>query len=228
MDVAAVIFDMDGVIIESELLWDRAREELVTAAGGRWLEDSDTAMMGMAAPEWSAYMRDHLRVPLTAEQINARVVERLSAFYRERLPLIDGAVAAVRAAAARWPVAIASSSDRELIDLVTDLAGLAGVLGATVSSEEAGRGKPAPDVFLRAAELLGTEPERCVAIEDSANGIRAARAAGMPVVAMPSRDFPPAASLLAEAAVVVDGPAEITPELIERAGGSIAGRRGER
>lgn len=219
MPVRAVIFDMDGVIVESEQLWDSVREELVATAGGRWLTDSDTAMMGMAAPEWSAYMRDHLQVPLTAEEINRRVVERLAERYSAELPLIDGAVDAVRAAAARWPVAIASSSDRELIDLVTARAGITQELTATVSSEEAGRGKPAPDVFLDAARRLSADPAECVVVEDSANGIRAAIAAEMRVIAVPSRDFPPPAEVLELAALVVGQVADVTPQAIERAGG---------
>lgn len=214
---AAVIFDMDGIIVESEHLWDQAREELVKETGGRWGAQAQTAMMGMASHEWSVYVRDELEVPLSAEEISTRVVGRLDELYREDLPLIEGAAEAVRAAAEFWPTAIASSSNRELIDLVADLAGIHDVLAVTVSSEEAGRGKPAPDVFLRAAELLEAEPARCVVIEDSANGIRAAIAAGMPVIAAPNRDFPPPEDVLAQATLVIDRVADLTPALIEKA-----------
>lgn len=217
MPLSAVIFDMDGIIVESEALWDQAREELVEETGGRWGANAQTAMMGMASHEWSVYVRDELQVPLTAEEISSRVVARLEALYREDLPLIDGAAEAVRAAAEHWPVAIASSSNRELIDLIAELAGIADVLTTTVSSEEAGRGKPAPDVFLKAAEHVGAEPATCVVIEDSANGIRAAVAAGMPVIAAPNRDFPPPQDILDIATLVVDRVAEITPAVIEKA-----------
>lgn len=218
MPTQAVIFDMDGVIVETEHVWDEAREELVREVGGRWLADSATAMMGMASFEWSAYMRDELRVPLTAEQINTRVVLKLKDRYTEQLPLIDGATELVMSAADRWPTAIASSSDRALIDLVTALAGIDAALNTTVSSEEAGRGKPAPDVFLLAAEQLGVPAAKCVVVEDSANGIRAALAAGMRVIAAPNRDFPPPPEVLAAAAITVDHVSSITLELLERAG----------
>jgi HAD superfamily hydrolase (TIGR01509 family) len=218
MPAKAVIFDMDGVIVESEALWDEAREEFVKEHGGRWGAGEQQAMMGMASHEWSAYIRDELEVPRPPEEISREVVRRLEALYREHLPLIEGAPEAVRAAAERWPVGIASSSNRELIDLVSDLAGIADVLTATVSSEEAGRGKPAPDVFLRTAELLGVEPEDCVVIEDSANGIRAGVAAGMPVIAVPNRDFPPSEDALDLATLVIDRAGDLTNAEIEKAG----------
>lgn len=218
MPVKAVIFDMDGVIVESEHLWDQAREELVKETGGRWGANAQTAMMGMASHEWSVYVRDELEVPLSAEEISTRVVGRLEALYREDLPLIDGSAEAVHAAAEHWPVAIASSSNRELIDLIAELAGIAVALKTTVSSEEAGRGKPAPDVFLAAAENLGVDPADCVVVEDSANGIRAAVAAGMPVIAAPNRDFPPPQEILDIATLVVDRVADVTPAVIEKAG----------
>lgn len=218
MPVNAVIFDMDGVIVESEHLWDQAREELVKQTGGRWGANAQTAMMGMASHEWSVYVRDELQVPLSAEEISARVVGRLEALYREDLPLIEGAAEAVIAAAEHWPVAIASSSNRELIDLISELAGIESALTATVSSEEAGRGKPAPDVFLAAANELAVQPTECVVIEDSANGIRAAVAAEMPVIAVPNRDFPPPQEILEIATLVVDRVADLSPALIEKAG----------
>jgi HAD superfamily hydrolase (TIGR01509 family) len=218
MPVEAVIFDMDGVIVESEALWDQAREELVKETGGRWGAGAQEAMMGMASHEWSVYVRDELEVPMTAELISREVVSRLEALYRIDLPLIEGAADAVRAAAEQWPVAIASSSNRELIDLVARLAKIDEHLKTTVSSEEAGRGKPAPDVFLATAEQLGVEPAECVVIEDSANGIRAGVAAGMPVIAVPNRDFPPSLEALDLATVVIDRVADLTNATIEKAG----------
>lgn len=218
MAVAGVIFDMDGVIIDSEQLWDRAREEFTRQHGGTWRGDAQRAMMGMASHEWSAYMHDELKVQMAPQEISAAVVARLEELYREQLPLIDGATDAVHAAAARWPVAIASSSNRELIDLITGLAGIGDALSATVSSEEAGRGKPAPDVFLRAAELLQVAPEECVVIEDSANGIRAGAASGAAVIAIPNPHFPPPEDALDEATLVIDRVAELTDAVIERAG----------
>ncbi|MBI2691190.1 MAG: HAD family phosphatase [Solirubrobacterales bacterium] len=220
MPVDAVIFDMDGVIVDSEALWDEAREDLVKETGGRWGTNSQEAMMGMASHEWSVYVRDELQVPMSAEDISREVVARLEALYRADLPLIEGSAEAVRAAAERWPVAIASSSNRELIDLIAELAGIADMLSTTVSSEEAGRGKPAPDVFLMAAEQLGVDPANCVVIEDSANGIRAGVAAGMKVIAAPNKDFPPSQDALDLATLVLDRVADITNQTIEHAGNS--------
>lgn len=218
MPVSAVIFDMDGVIVESERLWDEAREELVKETGGRWGAGAQRAMMGMSSNQWSVYVRDELQVPLTAEEINVRVVDRLIELYREDFPLIEGAPETVRAAAERWPLAIASSSNRELIDLVIDLAGVADAFQTTVSSEEVGKGKPDPAVFLAAAEQLGVDPAECVVIEDSGNGIRAGANAGMRVIAVPNRDFPPAKDALDLAHAVVDRVSEVTNQLIETTG----------
>jgi HAD superfamily hydrolase (TIGR01509 family) len=220
MPVEAVIFDMDGVIVESEALWDKAREDLVKETGGLWGANAQEAMMGMASHEWSVYVRDELQVPMSAEEISRDVVGRLEALYREDLPLIEGSAEAVHAAAEFWPVAIASSSNRELIDLIAELAGIHKVLKTTVSSEEAGRGKPSPDVFLLAAEQLGVDPENCVVIEDSANGIRAGVAAGMKVIAVPNRDFPPSQEALDLATLVIDRVTDLTNATIEHAGNS--------
>jgi HAD superfamily hydrolase (TIGR01509 family) len=213
----AVVLDLDGVLVDSEERWDAARRALVAERGGRWKEGATEAMLGMSAPEWSRYVRDELGVDLEPEEIDRAVVEKLTDAYRERLPLLPGAVEAVRALARRWPLGVASSSNAPVIALVLERADIADRIRAWVSSEEVARGKPAPDVYLEAARRLGVEPSRCVAVEDSTNGIRAAAAAGMAVVAVPMRAFPPAAQAVALAAVTVDGVAEVTPEVVERA-----------
>ncbi len=176
---AAVVFDLDGVIVDSEHVWDEIREELARERGGRWHPGAQRDMMGMSSTEWSRYMHDTIGLAESPEEISAEVVRRLQARYREDLPLIPGAVEAVRRLGARWPLGLASSSNREVIDLVLDLAGLADAFAATVSSEEVAHGKPAPDVYLEAARRLGADPRDCVAVEDSHNGIRSAKAAGM-------------------------------------------------
>ncbi len=213
-----MIFDLDGVLMDSEQLWNAAKQALVRDAGGRWREDAPRAMMGMSSPEWSAYIRDQLGVELEDEEINRDVVQRIEELYRARLPVMPGAVEAVRALHGRWPLGLASSSNREIIDLVLDLAGLADRFVVTVSSEEVARGKPAPDVYLEAARLVGVEPDRCVAIEDSSNGFRAAVAAGMAVIAVPNQHYPPDQDALALAAAIVRTMGDVTPELVERAG----------
>src|SRR5207237_2647530 len=133
----------------------------------------------------------------------ADVVHLMLEAYRRELPLLPGAVDVVGRIAARFRLALASSSNRAIFEEVLRLAGLADSFGATVSSEEVPRGKPAPDVYLEAARRLEVEPERCAAVEDSANGIRSAAAARMRVVAIPNHAFPPPAEELALAAVVV-------------------------
>ena len=209
--ISAIIFDLDGVLLDSEQVWDEVREQLVRERGGRWHEQAQREMMGMSSTEWARYMHDQLGVPDPPEEISAEVVRRLEDRYRERLPLIEGALEAVERLAANWPLGLASSSNRELIDLVLDLGGLARFFRVTVSSEEVARGKPAPDVYLEAARRLGAPPERSVAIEDSENGIRAGKAAGMRVVAIPNPHFPPAEEALALADVTLGSLAELRP-----------------
>ena len=203
MSIAAVVFDLDGVLVDSEHLWDRARRELVAEVGGEWGDDATKAMMGMSSLEWSRYMHDELSVDVPPEQISAAVVERLERLYREELPLLPGARETVIALAATWPLGLASSSNREIIDLVLELAGLREYFVATVSSEEVARGKPAPDVYLAAARRLDVPPAECVAVEDSTNGLRSAAAAGMTVIALPNSRFPPSGDALRLAAAVV-------------------------
>jgi HAD superfamily hydrolase (TIGR01509 family) len=188
--VEAVVFDLDGVIVDSEHLWDEVREKLAHERGGRWHERAQADMMGMSAPEWSRYMHDVIGLSESPADIDQLVVEGMLERYGERLPLIDGAVAAVLRVAGSFRLALASSSNRRVIDAVLVAAGLASSFEVTVSSEEVGRGKPAP-VFLEAARRLELPPARCAAVEDSGNGIRAAHAAGMRVVAIPNRRYPP-------------------------------------
>ena len=210
----AVVFDLDGVLLDSEQRWNEAKEALVRETGGTWRDEAPHVMMGMSSPEWSAYLMNDLAVPLGQPEINREVVRRMEDGYRAGLPLLPGAGETVRALAARWPLGLASSSNRELIDLFLELAGFGDAFRVTVSSEEVARGKPSPDVYLEAASRLGADPARCVAIEDSSNGIRAGHAAGMAVIAVPNPHYPPAEDALALAAATVDGVAAISPELV--------------
>ena len=212
--VEAVVFDMDGVIVDSEQRWEAVRRRLVITSGRAYPDEATRKMQGMSAPEWEAYLHDELGVPGTPAEIGRRVVAEIEASYRADLPLIPGADEAVRVLAARFPLAVASSSNRELIELALDLAGLADAFQTVVSSEEVERGKPAPDVYLEAASRLGIAPEHCTAVEDSSNGIRSAHAAGMRVVAVPNRAYPPAADAVELADVVLDSIRELTPEVV--------------
>jgi HAD superfamily hydrolase (TIGR01509 family) len=211
--IAAVVFDMDGVIVDSEQVWDDVRESYVRELGGTYTDSATRDMMGMSSVEWSRYMADALRVPGTPEEINAAIVQRMLERYGEAPPLIPGAVEAVRRCAERWPLAVASSSNPELIEVVLDVAGLHDVIPVVVSSQEVARGKPAPDVYLEAARRLEVDPRLCAAVEDSHNGIRSAKAAGMRCVAIPNPHFPPG-DAVAEADAVVASLRKLTPEVL--------------
>jgi HAD superfamily hydrolase (TIGR01509 family) len=215
MAVEAVVFDLDGVLVDSEQVWDEARRELVRRHGGTWRDRATTDMLGMSSREWSRYVRDELGVDLEPKEINAAVVAEVEARYRAELPLLPGAVEAVERVAARWPLGLATSSDHEIVDLFLDLSGLRERFAVSVSSEEVGSGKPAPDVYLEACERLEADPRRSAAIEDSGNGLRAAHAAGMRVIAVPNLHFPPAPDALELADARIDSLAELTPELVE-------------
>ena len=207
--IEAVIFDMDGVIVDTEQVWDDVRQQLVADWGGRDSEGAQRAMMGMSSGEWSRYMHDELGLPRSPDEINREVVRRMLERYRAELPLIDGAVDAVRRLARTFPLAVASSSNRPLIDAVLATARITDCFTATVSSEEVTRGKPSPDVYLEVARRLGVAPEHCAAIEDSGAGIRAAHAAGMRVLAYPNPHYPPTPEALALADAVLGSMGEL-------------------
>lgn len=198
----AVIFDLDGVLVDSERIWDEVRRAVVAEHGGTWHEEATRAQQGMSTPEWARYLVEELGARLSPPEIATVVVKRMAARYAAEPPLIPGAVDVVRQVSARWPVAIASSSPVLLIKGFLDVTGLP--VGAAVSSEQVGAGKPAPDVYLKAAELLGVAPAECAAVEDTTNGLRSALAAGMAVYAVPNPHFPPDPAVLAQATAVVE------------------------
>ena len=217
--VAAVVFDLDGVLIDSESQWDAARRAVVARTGGHWRDGATAEMMGMSSSEWSRYLHDELGVLLEPAEINRLVVGELLERYRRELPLVPGAVQAVRRLGARWPLGLASSSNRPVIDTVLERAGVSACFAATVSGDEVARGKPAPDVYLAAMAKLGVDPAAGLAVEDSSNGLRAAAAAGLHVVAVPNREYPPAPDALALADMVVSSLDELTVDSLERVGG---------
>ena len=214
MSIEAVVFDLDGVLVDSDHIWHEVRESLARERGGRWTDQSEADMSGMSSTEWSQYLHDVVGLAEAPEELNDEVVRRMLARYEAELPLVNGAPDAVQRLAESFRLAVASSSNRELIDGVLAAAGLAEHFEVTVSSEEVARGKPSPDVYLEAATRLRLDPGRCAAIEDSANGIRAAPRAGMRVVAIPNRRYPPAADALELADEVVGSAAEITAALV--------------
>jgi HAD superfamily hydrolase (TIGR01509 family) len=214
-DIDAVVFDLDGVLVDSETIWDDARREVVARHHGTWKADATRAMMGMSSTEWGAYLHDELGVDVPVEQIVTEVAAAVDAQYQAHLPLLPGAKDAVERLARVWPLGLASSSNRTIIERFLDASGLRGCFAVTVSSEEVARGKPAPDVYLAAIDRLGARPERTVAIEDSTNGLLAAAVAGVTVVAVPNVHFPPSADALGRASLVVDRVDEVTPDRLE-------------
>jgi len=211
----AVIFDLDGVLLDSEPRWNEAKEALVRETGGSWRDDAPRVMMGMSSLEWSRYLRDELSVPMEVDAISREVVRRMREGYQRELPLLPGAGEAVESLGERWPLGLASSSNREIIDLVLELTGFGAVFRAAISSEEVARGKPAPDVYLETASRLGVDSTGCVAIEDSSNGMRSAAAAGMAMIAVPNPHYPPSDDALALAAATVEVVGDVTAGLVE-------------
>jgi HAD superfamily hydrolase (TIGR01509 family) len=214
--IEAVVFDLDGLLLDTEQLWDEVREELARERGGRWHAGAQADMMGMSSPEWSRYMHDTIGLREPPDEIADEVVCRMQERYRTRLPLLPGAREAVERLAAHRPLGLASSSNRPLIDLALEIGDLARFFRVTVSSEEVSRGKPAPDVYLEAARRLEVEPADASAIEDSRNGIRSAHAAGMRVVAIPNAHFPPDEESLGLADAVLSSLDELSPGVIDR------------
>jgi HAD superfamily hydrolase (TIGR01509 family) len=212
--IGAVVFDLDGVLVDSESVWDEVRRRFTQENGGHWHDGAQREMMGMSSVEWSQYVHDRLGVEMEPERISEVVADRVADLYRDHLPLLPGAVESVRAISAEWPLGLASSSNRHVIDLVLDEAGVADHFAMTVSSEEVGAGKPAPDVYLETARRLDVDSSACVAIEDSTNGIRSAHAAEMAVIAVPNEDFPPEPDALAVATLVLDSLEELTPGVV--------------
>ncbi|WP_131741424.1 HAD family hydrolase [Actinomadura roseirufa] len=216
MSVQAVVFDLDGVLIDSEPVWEEVRRAYVADHGGQWLPDTQERLMGMNTTEWAGYLSADLIEGVTPDEVAYEVIDRMSQRYAERLPLLPGAEDAVRRMAAERPLGLASSSPRALIDLVLGKLGVEGLFRATVSTEEVDRGKPAPDGYLAAAARMEVPATACAAIEDSSNGLRSAHAAGMLVVAVPRPAHPPAPDALALAAHVLDDLDALTPGLVDR------------
>jgi len=212
--IEAVVFDLDGVLIDSEPVWEQVRRDLVASRGGHWAPDAQRRLMGMSTPEWARYLSQDLGVGLPPDEVAAQVIGEMADRYAGRIPLMPGAAGAVRRMADRWPLGLASSSPPVLIGTVLTAAGIGSLFVTTVSTEEVPHGKPAPDVYLTVAERLGISPARGVAVEDSSNGLRSAAAAGLQVVAVPQPRYPPDPDALALARVVLHDLSRLTPDLV--------------
>ena len=191
--VSAVIFDLDGVLVDSEIWWHEERVDWARMRGLTWTHEDSSHVMGANSRGWARIMRERMGLPPTEEAaIEDDIVNRVVRRYVDGAPEIDGATVTVRAIAEHWPVAIASSAHHAVIDAALQATGLAGAIPIVVSSDDVEHGKPAPDVYLETARQLGVTPETCLVVEDSLNGVRAARAAGMIVVLVPNESIPPA------------------------------------
>lgn len=213
--IQAVVFDMDGVLVDSEELWDEIRRGLATANGLAWPADATAIQQGMSTPEWSAYLSEVVEIPGSPSQIGVEVIGRMAAAYQVELPMIPHAVETVSGLASRWRLGLASSSPRALIDTVLQRSGMVEDFELSLSTEEVSAGKPSPVVYESVVARLGVDPARTVAIEDSSNGLFSASAAGLIVIAVPHSAFPPAPDALALADVVVSAISDVTAELIE-------------
>lgn len=214
MGITAVVFDMDGVLIDSEPVWEQVRRAYVAEQGGQWLPDTQTRLMGMSTGEWSTYLSEELGVAGTPESVATDVITRMAEHYDKYVPVLPGAIAAVQRLSDHWPLGVASSSPRSLIDVVLNRTGLIEFFDVTFSTEEVARGKPAPDVYLAVATYLRREPAACAAIEDSSNGLRAAHAAGMLVIAAPRPEYPLAPDAAAMATHTINNLDQLTPTLV--------------
>jgi HAD superfamily hydrolase (TIGR01509 family) len=212
--IEAVVFDLDGVLIDSEPVWEQVRRSVVAAHGGHWDADTQDRLMGMNTGEWSRYMSEDLGVRLSPAEVASTVVAAMAGRYHEHLPLMPGAVEAVTRLASRWPLGLASSAPRSLIETVLEAASLRTFFKAVLSTEEVPRGKPAPDVYLSVASLLGKAPTACAAVEDSSNGLRSAAAAGYTVIAVPQPKYPPAPAALSAARLVLPDLSGLTVEAV--------------
>ena len=208
--IKAVVFDLDGVLVDSEPVWEQVRRGLVAERGGHWAPDAQRRIMGMSTPEWAGYLSGDLGVGLPPDEVAALVIDRMVARYQEQVPFMDGAVDAVHRMAARWPLGLASSSPPRLIETVLQSAGLRSCFPVVMSTEQVAHGKPAPDIYLAVTAELGCPPPDCAAVEDSSNGLRSAAAAGLRVIAIPQPRYPPDPDALAQASLVLPNLAELS------------------
>jgi HAD superfamily hydrolase (TIGR01509 family) len=208
--IEAVVFDLDGVLVDSEPVWEQVRRAYVARHAGSWQPDTQSRLMGMSTGEWARYLSDELGVDRPADVVADEVVAEMARRYDEDLPLMPGAVDAVRRIGARWRLGLASSSPASLIRRVLADAGLTDAFDVALSTEDVARGKPDPDVYLTVAGRLGVAPGDCAAVEDSSNGLRSASAAGMAVIAVPHPVYPPRPEALALARLTLKDLSELT------------------
>ncbi len=218
--IRAVVFDLDGVLVDSEPVWEQVRRGLVAERGGHWAPDAQRRLMGMSTQEWARYLSEDLGVGLPPGEVAELVIDRMAAQYTEKVPLLAGAADAVHRLGARWPLGVASSSPPRLIDTVLQSAGLRSCFSVVMSTEQVAHGKPAPDIYLAVTAGLGFPPPDCAAVEDSSNGLRSAASAGLWVIAVPQERYPPDPDALAQASLVLPSLAQLTTDAVAALAGN--------
>ncbi|MGH7763056.1 MAG: HAD family hydrolase [Candidatus Dormibacteraceae bacterium] len=213
--VKAVLFDLDGVLIDSEPVWERVRRDFVERRGGHWSSELQTMMQGVNTATWAAALSQQLGGDDAPAILAEQVIAAMASSYRRVLPRIEGAAAAVRKLSGRFRLGLASGSPRSLIVLALQLTELTERFEVFLSADEVDRGRPSPDPYLELARRLALPPSQCVAVEDSANGLWSAIAAGMRVIAIPRGDHVPDEATLASAAAVLRDISGLTPSLLE-------------
>lgn len=223
MAFGAVVFDMDGVLVDSEHLWEENWTAYAAKYGVEWTSTDTSTVQGMSTPEWSSYLAERSNTPESHLQVEQAVVDgMITSIEAGEAPLLPGADSMVRDTSARVPIALASSAAREVIDAVLHTHGLTDEFTATVSSAEVARGKPSPDVYTEAAARLGRKGEDCLGVEDSSNGIRAAAAAGLTVIALPNPTYPPKPDALGLAHAVAENNDDVRRKLLAYLSGELA------
>jgi HAD superfamily hydrolase (TIGR01509 family) len=218
MAIQAVIFDMDGVLVNSEEYWWQSRVEFAEKLGKHWSFDDQRAAMGRNTIEWAQVMQERLQIDMPVDEIIEKVRGGVLTRLEKHLPILPGALEAVHAAALEYRVALASGSPKLVIDTVMSLTGLNQVFEHLVYGDDMPQGKPAPDIYLETARRLGLDPASCVGIEDSSNGLRALKAAGMHVIAVPSPGFPLTDDVLSLADRVLPSLEQFSVELVREIG----------
>lgn len=201
--IEAIIFDMDGLLIDSEPCWDEARRIMANEVGVDWNKDDHKAVMGVSTHEWVSYMKKRLSLEIEDKELEERIISNMRQIYSERIPFLPGALETVTLASSNYPTGLASGSPQGLIDTVTSDPGLQGKFQVILSGDNFEKGKPAPDIYLAAAKHLQVEPEKCVCLEDSGNGILAGKNAGMKVIAVPDPRFMPSQEKLGQADLIL-------------------------
>lgn len=206
---------MDGLLIDSEPVWNAARSQMAAEHGVSWTRDDHFNVMGVSTVEWIQYMVDRIGLTMPPDQVEETVIGHMVAMYEDGIPFRPHAVEKVQWMASLYPSCIASGSPRQLIDIVAQDRRIAPYLEFTLAADEVGRGKPHPDIYLETARRLGIEPQHCLCIEDSPFGILSGARAGMKVIGIPDPEMPLSAEQSQHAHLILRSLAHLTPEALD-------------